>query len=160
MPARDRFPVEGASDGESIAFNDSVREQLMRILRSHIFMKAPSLSRFLSYIVERSLTESAQPLNEYSLGVDVFQRGDSFDPTVDTIVRVQARRLRSKLQQYYASEGHADPIVVDMPKGQYSAIFWRRNDTLSRRSSTPFMPSSMLIQPSKPAAASSENMAS
>ena len=143
MPARDRFPFEGASDGESIAFNDSVREQLMRILRSHIFMKAPSLSRFLSYIVERSLTENAQPLNEYSLGVDVFQRGDSFDPTVDTIVRVQARRLRSKLQQYYASEGQADPIVVDVPKGQYSAIF--RQVAAESHSTTPCLVSSKTL---------------
>lgn len=116
MTARDEIQDEGG-------FPACVREQLERILRSRIFAKAPSLSSFLRYVVERGLTEGAEPPNEYSLGVDVFRRGESFDPTVDTIVRVQARRLRSKLQQYYASEGHTDPLVVEVPRGQYSAVF-------------------------------------
>ena len=116
MPAGDEFRDEGG-------FPACVRDQLERILSNQIFTKAPSLSRFLRYIVERSLTEGADPPNEYSLGVDVFRRGESFDPTADTIVRVQARRLRSKLQQYYASEGHADLLVLEVPKGQYSAVF-------------------------------------
>jgi predicted ATPase len=51
----------------------------------------------------------------------VFDRGDSFDPSTDTIVRVQARRLRSKLKAYYEDEGRSDGILIDVPKGQYLA---------------------------------------
>jgi predicted ATPase len=123
VPAPDRFPNEDDAEKENLAFAESVREQLARILRSPIFSKAPSLSRFLTYIVEQALEGDPSTLNEYSLGVDVFDRGDSFDPTADTIVRVQARRLRSKLEKYYTSEGQTDPIVIDLPKGQYTAVF-------------------------------------
>ena len=52
-----------------------------------------------------------------------FDRGDSFDPKTDTIVRVQARRMRSKIEKYYASDGQADPVVIALPKGQYVAVF-------------------------------------
>jgi predicted ATPase len=80
------------------------------------------LRRFLSHLVELSLAGNANALTEYSLGVDVFDRGESFDPTTDTIVRVQARRLRSKLEQYYKTEGIEDPIVVELPRGQYTVV--------------------------------------
>ena len=99
-----------------------VRNQLARILRSSLFTRAPSLSRFLSHLVELSLAGNANALTEYSLGVDVFDRGESFDPTTDTIVRVQARRLRSKLEQYYKTEGTEDPVVVELPRGQYTVV--------------------------------------
>ncbi|MGH9627786.1 MAG: ATP-binding protein, partial [Bryobacteraceae bacterium] len=103
--------------------SDAIRKQLARILRSQIFAKAPSLKRFFSYIVEHSLQENAAPLKEYSLGVDVFERGHSFDPSTDTIVRVQARRLRSKIEEYYECDGRGDPIAIELPKGQYLAVF-------------------------------------
>jgi predicted ATPase len=69
------------------------------------------------------LQDNRAPLNEYSLGVDVFDRGEAFDPKTDTIVRVQTRHLRSKLEKYYASEGRADLLVIDLPRGGYSAVF-------------------------------------
>jgi predicted ATPase len=95
---------------------------LARILNSQPFRKAPSLSRLLTHIVEHSFDAPDHPLNEYSLGVDVFHRGSSFDPATDTIVRVQARRLRSKLENYYAAAGQEDPIRIELPKGQYAAV--------------------------------------
>jgi hypothetical protein len=87
-----------------------------------MFTNAPSLNRFLTYLVEQTLEDNPKQVNEYSLGVDVFDRGDSFDPATDTIVRVQARRLRAKLEKYYLSEGKADPIAIELPKGQYTAV--------------------------------------
>jgi len=98
---------------------ESVRTQLAGILRSRTFSNAPMLSRLLDYLVEHSLAGSADGLKEYSLGVEVFDRGESFDPRIDTIVRVQARRLRRKLKEYYDAEGRADPIVIQLPKGHY-----------------------------------------
>jgi hypothetical protein len=62
-------------------------------------------------------------LKEYALGVDVFDRPQSFDPRTDTIVRVQARRLRAKLKEYYATHGQHDPVVIDVPTGRYKVAF-------------------------------------
>jgi Tol biopolymer transport system component len=102
---------------------DAVRAQLTRVLRSSPFSNAPSLSRLLSHIVEQTLDGHADRLKEYSLGVDVFDRGDAFDPRIDTIVRVQARRLRSKLQEYYRRDGPEDPVVIELTKGRYVPEF-------------------------------------
>ena len=87
------------------------------------FSNAPSLSRLLRHVVEHTLQGNAEELKEYSLGVEVFDRGESFDPRTDTIVRVQARRLRSKLKEYYDAEGQVDPIVIELPKGHYVVTF-------------------------------------
>ncbi len=102
---------------------ESIRDQLARILRSQPFSNAPSLSRFLRYVVEHTLDGNTEELKEYSLGVEVFDRGEAFDPRTDTIVRVQARRLRSKLKDYYDAEGQTDPIVIELPKGHYGVTF-------------------------------------
>src|SRR5262245_40064484 len=84
---------------------EPIRAQLARILRSRTFSNAPSLIRFLRYVVERTIEGKAEELKEYAIGVEVFDRGESFDARTDTIVRVQARRLRSKLKEYYDAEG-------------------------------------------------------
>jgi len=102
---------------------EAVREQLARILQSHAFASAPVLSQMLRYVVDRTLEGRTDELKEYALGVDVFGRGASFDPRVDTIVRVQARRLRSKLEGYYNIEGRMDPVLIEIPKGRYIISF-------------------------------------
>jgi hypothetical protein len=102
---------------------DCVRGQLDRLLASHTLSGAHSLKRFLSYVVDRSLDGDGDALKEYAIGVEVFGRGDAFDPRTDTIVRVQARRLRSKLAEYYEAEGALDLVVVEIPKGSYVARF-------------------------------------
>jgi predicted ATPase len=117
------FPGEGDARRQNPAFTASVHQELARILRSPIFTRAPSLSRFLSHLVEQALADNPSQLSEYSLGVDVFDRGHSFDPVTDTIVRVQARRLRSRLDEYYRSHGQSDSVVIDLPKGQYMVLF-------------------------------------
>ncbi len=99
----------------------SVRKQLDRILQSATFCSAPGLSRFLRHLVEQAIDGTTAPLKEYSVGVEVFDRGSSFDPRIDPIVRVQARKLRAKLSEYYAAEGYDDPILIEVPKGQYVA---------------------------------------
>jgi hypothetical protein len=63
------------------------------------------------------------PLKEYQIATEVFGRQPDFDPQLDSMVRVQAGRLRTKLAEYYASEGAADPIWVEMPKGTYVLSF-------------------------------------
>ena len=121
MTRQDRVPTDvGHGDDLSV---ESVRAHLARILGSRTFSNAPSLSRFLRHLVEHALQGNPDPLKEYSVGIEVFDRGESFDPRTDTIVRVQARHLRSKLEEYYRAEGGADSIVIELPKGHYAAGF-------------------------------------
>src|SRR5690349_8327329 len=84
---------------------DAVRSELARILRSRAFGKSASLALMLEHLVEAKLQNRSDAVKEYTIGVDVFGRGASFDPRTDTIVRVQARRLRAKLAAYYADKG-------------------------------------------------------
>jgi TolB-like protein/Flp pilus assembly protein TadD len=100
-----------------------VKAELDRILASRAFWHAEGLSRFLQYVVDETLAGRADAIKEYSIGVAVFDRGGSFDPKADTIVRVQARRLRARLAQYYANSGDTGAVVIELPKGRYVPAF-------------------------------------
>ncbi len=102
---------------------DSVRAELERILASASFRGSPPLRRFLRYTVEHSLDGEADQLKEYRLGLEVFGRCSSYEPQKDPIVRLEARRLRTKLREYYEDEGGQDPIRISVPKGGYAAVF-------------------------------------
>jgi hypothetical protein len=102
---------------------ECVRAHLARLLGSDALSNAPRLRSFLSYVVDRSLAGEGDSVKEYSIGLEVFGRGDAFDPRTDTIVRVQARRLRSKLEEYYNVEGVLDRVVIELPKGGYVPTF-------------------------------------
>jgi predicted ATPase len=99
------------------------RAHARRVLDSDTFAKAHSLRRLLAYVVDETLAGRAEALKEYTIGVEVFGRGEDFDPRADTIVRVQARRLRAKLQEFYAIDGHADGLAIDVPTGSYLPRF-------------------------------------
>ncbi len=101
----------------------SVQAQLERILASPPMESAQSLRRLLRFVVEETLAGRANRLKEYSLGVEVFGRGDAFDPRIDPIVRVQARNLRARLAQYYSALGANDPVAIEMPKRTYVPVF-------------------------------------
>jgi predicted ATPase len=118
--------------------SSSVRLQLSLILKSRTFARAPNLTRLLEHLVAQTMEGGAERLKEYSIGVDVFDRGASFDPRTETIVRVQARRLRDKLDEYYASEGRSDPVVIDLPKGRYVPAFRYRSTPFAQPAREPF----------------------
>lgn len=102
---------------------EAVRDELHRILTSEPFANAARLSRLLRYLVDRTLAGEGDQLKEYVLGVEVFDRGEQYDPRLDSIVRVEARRLRAKLDEYYANAGAHDPLVISVPRGSYAALF-------------------------------------
>ena len=106
---------------------ETVRDQLERVLASQVLAGSDQLKRLLRLVVERTLDGQPALLKEYNLGLEVFQRPPDYDPKVDPIVRVQARRLRAKLDEYYTGEGAADPLVIQIPKGAYTPVFERRN---------------------------------
>lgn len=97
--------------------------ELDRVLESRVFSSARRSRGFLRYVVEHSLAHPGDHLKEYSLALDIFERDPSYDPSVNATVRVEAGRLRSRLREYYAGEGRDDPIVIEIPKGGYSAAF-------------------------------------
>lgn len=105
---------------------EAVRAQVRRIVASSAFAASDQLKRFLEVAVERAAAGDPTRLKEYSLGVEVFGRPETYDPKGDPIVRVQARRLRAKLQEYYEGEGARDPIVIQVPKGGYVPSFEHR----------------------------------
>lgn len=107
-----------------------VRQQLDRILASPSFVNAERASRFLRYVVERALAGESDGLKEYAIGVDVFDRGEGYDPRVDSIVRVEAGRLRSKVDEYYAGPGKADPLVIRLRRGGYAPRFEYRTSPM------------------------------
>jgi TolB-like protein/Flp pilus assembly protein TadD len=103
-----------------------VRSELERILQSRMFWHADGLSHFLRHVVEETLAGRGNDIKEYSIGLAVFGRGVSFDPKADTIVRVQARRLRAKLAEFYAQSDSAGPLIIELPKGAYVPVFTSR----------------------------------
>jgi TolB-like protein len=109
----------------------SVEEHLQRILASKEFASSARMTRFLRLAVERALSGRSEELKEYVLGVEVFDRKASYDPRVDPIVRVEARRLRSKLESYYAGEGRADELIIELPKGTYAPVFRAREQSVA-----------------------------
>ena len=102
---------------------DVIRAHLSAILTSAVFSKADRISRFLRYTVEESLGGRASRISEYSIGVEVYGRPATFDARLDSIVRVEAGRLRSKLREYYETEGKSSPIRIEFPKGGYTPVF-------------------------------------
>jgi TolB-like protein/Tfp pilus assembly protein PilF len=98
----------------------AVREQLDRILQSGPFVQSRRRQRFLDYIVTETLAGRGERLKGYNIGLEVFDRPDTFDPAIDPIVRIEAARLRDKLREYYGADGQGDPIHIDLPKGSYT----------------------------------------
>jgi serine/threonine-protein kinase len=107
-------PVESAKQ---------VRSALEKLLASDQFSGSPRLARFLRFAVEKTLAGEGGDLKEYLLGTEVFDRGADFDPRIDPIVRVEARRLRSKLKDYYELDGRDDPHRIVFRKGSYTPSF-------------------------------------
>jgi TolB-like protein len=105
---------------------DEIRLQLDRVLASGVFANADRMSGFLRYVVDRALAGEGDQVKEYVVGVAVFERTEAYDPRLDSIVRVEARRLRAKLDEYYSGDGRHDSIVIHIPRGSYAPTFERR----------------------------------
>ena len=106
-----------------------IRGALERIRSSQAMSGCNRLLQLLSFVVESTLRGAGSHLKETTIGVEVFGRSPDYDPKVDTIVRSQAWRLRAKLRKYYSSEGAHDPVIVDIPTGQYVPMFHVRQTT-------------------------------
>ncbi|CCV14365.1 conserved hypothetical protein [Mesorhizobium sp. STM 4661] len=102
------------------------RAQLDLIINSIDFAATDREHRFFRYVVEETLAGRGDRIKAYSIAVEVFGRGEAFDPQSDPIVRIEAGHLRRALERYYLTSGQSDPIVINIPKGGYVPDFVRR----------------------------------
>lgn len=130
-PVPEPAPPSSARDLPKTIPEAEIHRQLQRILDSEFFRRSTRMERFLRFAVERTLDGHAGELKEYTLGREVFSRGDTYDPRVDSIVRVEAQRLRRKLREYYASHGSGDPVVIKFPAGAYVPVFEYRQSEIT-----------------------------
>ena len=105
------------------AHSAAVLQALEDVCASRVFSHSERMIRFLRFVVERKLAGQQQDIREFVIGMEVFDRDPSYDPKIDTIVRVEARRLRKKLEAYYAGPGAGDRVRIDVPRPGYAPVF-------------------------------------
>src|SRR3954454_10833318 len=99
------------------------RAELDAVLRSGILNRAPNLASFLRYVCERYFEGQADQIKEYCIAVEALGRGPDFDQKKDSIVRVEAHRLRRRLAEYYKGPGASHSVHIVIPNGQYAPQF-------------------------------------
>src|ERR1700722_18241363 len=102
------------------------KDELQTVLASGIFNRAPNLAHVLSYVCERYFEGEAGQIKEYNIAVEALGRPAAFDQKRDSIVRVEAHRLRKRLREYYEADGAGHSIRIDIPSGQYAPQFVRQ----------------------------------
>ena len=102
------------------------RLELEAILASGIFHRAPNLAQVLTYVCAKYFQGSAEQIKEYNIAVEALGRPADFDQKRDSIVRVEAHRLRKRLREYYEAEGADHALRIDIPPGQYAPRFLSR----------------------------------
>ncbi|HEV8148317.1 MAG TPA: tetratricopeptide repeat protein [Bryobacteraceae bacterium] len=116
---------------------ETIRAHIRKIIASRVLVRSERLARFLQFTVEETLAGHSDQLKEFVIGMEVFDRRDNYDPRLDPIVRVEARRLRSKLAKYYEFEGRDDAIRIEYPKGGYAPVICLKGDAGGDKQSTP-----------------------
>ena len=116
MTAKKRGPQQPGNSGD-------IGAALGRVVASATLAKSPQLAQFLTFIVKETLAGRDDRLKAYTIATDALGRDADFDPQTDPIVRVEAGRLRRALEQYYATDGRNDPVVIDLPTGRYVPVF-------------------------------------
>jgi len=112
--------------------------QIEKLAVSQVLHGSESLCKLLRYLAKHALDHPGTPIKEYQIATEVFGRSDNFDPQLDSMVRVQAGRLRAKLAEYYSANGAEDSIVVELPKGTYVLAFHHRASPSRTHHTAPF----------------------
>jgi len=131
--------------GATIVEREALHSQIEKLNRSSVLHGSESLCKLLKYLGEHSLDSPGTSLKEYQIATEVFGRPADFDSRVDSTVRVQTGRLRSKLAEYYAGEGVKDRLLIEIPKGAYSLTYHIRPPV-----ETPAPPAAPAIPPAPP----------
>ncbi len=115
-----------SAESSRVCSEPEIRAELDRLLASREFSHADRLSRFLRFVVDRTLAGDRDSLKESVIGTSVYDRAPGYDPKVEPIVRTEARRLRAKLEEYYKNSGRDAQVHISMPTGGYVAVFQAR----------------------------------
>lgn len=116
---------------------DLYLRQVEKLANSGVLHSSESLRKLLRYLARHAITHPGASLKEYQIATEEFGRSPEFDPAVDSMVRVQVGRLRSKMAEYYATEGAEDPIRIELPKGTYTLAFRHRDSEARLHPSEP-----------------------
>jgi hypothetical protein len=112
--------------GVAVTDRAQFQAEIEKLIASHALHGSESLCKLLRYLGKQALEHPGTAVKEYQIATEVFGRQADFDPQLDSMVRVQAGRLRTKLAEYYNTEGASDRIVVELPKGSYAVAFHER----------------------------------
>lgn len=102
---------------------EELRAEVQRVLQSSHFHRTPKLQRFLALVCDYYFQDRSREINEFLIATEAFGKGPDFDPSQDSLVRVQAREVRRRLREYYQNEGKGNPLVLDIPLGHYVPEF-------------------------------------
>jgi TolB-like protein/Tfp pilus assembly protein PilF len=123
MQTVSRRPGISAPDGPPV---DLVQLEVEKVLASPGLVTSERHNKLLRHLVSMALAGRGSEIKEYVLGVELFGRGESFDPQTDAIVRTEVSRLRAKLRTYYSTDGRDDPVIIDLPSRSYTPVFKSR----------------------------------
>ena len=112
--------------GVTLPDRAQILSEVERLVSSHTLHGSESLCKLLRYLSRQAVEHPGVPVKEYQIATEVFGRQADFDPQLDSMVRVQAGRLRSKLAEYYSTEGANDPTIIEVPKGSYAVAIHER----------------------------------
>ena len=123
--------------GNGIKVADERRLLVERVASSRYVNRSARLRDMLLYLADRVLDEDAGEIHEQEVGHRVFGRPADYDTASDNIVRVHASMLRKRLEQYFAAEGAAEPLRLEIPKGNYAPVFHGRQGAEAPREAPP-----------------------
>lgn len=124
-------PPSAVDAGVATVPVEEIRLELQKILASRAFRAAHGQKKFLAYVVEEDIAGRAHLLKEYIIATEALGRDPSFDPRLDPIVRMEARKLRARLAKYYESEGAGNALRIELRKGSYAPFFRRPVDAVA-----------------------------
>ncbi len=115
-------PSKDASSADS-ASQRAIRAHIEAVLAAPLLASSSRKTQLLRYLCTRALDGEGEQVNEYAIGVDVFEKPASFDPRIDSIVRTEMGRLRQKLKEYYAGESQPPAVRIELPLRSYVPVF-------------------------------------
>jgi hypothetical protein len=123
--------------GVAVVDRSQFETAIERLVASHSLHGSESLCKLLRYLAKQAIEHPGAQVKEYQIATEVLGRQKDFDPQLDSMVRVQAGRLRTKLTEYYSTEGASEPRIVELPKGSYTVLFHERSKQSQPNGMTP-----------------------
>ena len=151
MNARVQEPNQQATEPPD---SESCWALLERVVASPQMKRAARMREFLLFVGQRSLKDGCEQIPEQEIGSEVFGRPAEYDTSVDNIVRVNATDLRKRIEDYFATDGANEPLILEIPRGSYKPVFRRRaakpTETAATTTPTPFVVASTAAPATQP----------